>query len=241
MPPRTHLELRPPQRWLSLAFLMLLTGCQSLSTASSPRLRVIDLSADAGTLDIYQGAHALAYNLVYGNVTSYVTLAPGTITTTVVPAGSKQTISAEKTTLVPGSQYTLLLHGQLAALRQTLLIDQAPTQPASVGPMVRFLHQAERTGPVDIYFVPAGTRLSARSTVLITLPSGVTTGYLPVPAGAGTVMILPAGTRPASSLALHTSRQVEYLPGSARTMILLDASPTLARSLDVIEADDLEP
>ncbi len=235
---RVHLAPHRARLGIVLACLGLLTGCQSFTTASTtPRLRVIDLSADAGALDIYQGGHAIAYNLGYGTVTSYIALTPGSSITTVVPAGSRQILSSAKAAFVAGGQYTLLIHSSLASLQQSFLADQ----PTAIGASVRVIHQAERNGAVDLYLVPDGRRIASTMAVALHLAPGVVTAYLPVPEGIGTAIVLPAGTRPsAASLALHTGRQIDYTHGSARTLILLDAPPTVARSLNVIETVDGE-
>ena len=221
-----------------LSCLLLTTGCQNFQTGSSTvRLRVIDLSADAGALDVYRGGHGVAFNLDYGSVTSYVAVRPGVAGTIVAHAGSHQTLSAANATLLPGSQYTLLVSSPLASLQQTLLTDQPPTS----SPSIRLVHQAERTGPVDVYLVPAGHRLASLTPIAINLAPGAVTSYLPVSEGICAAIILPAGTHPSTgTAALHTGRRMEYLHGAAHTLILLDASPTLAHGLDVIETLDTE-
>jgi len=60
-----------------------LSGCQGIvASQSGSQVRIIDASPDAPGLDIYQNNAALAYNLGFGTITSYVPIDPGTYTTT---------------------------------------------------------------------------------------------------------------------------------------------------------------
>src|SRR3954471_5966242 len=60
-----------------------LSGCQGIvSRPSGSQVRIIAASPDPPGLDIYQNNAALAYNLGFGTITSYVPIDPGTYTTT---------------------------------------------------------------------------------------------------------------------------------------------------------------
>src|SRR5271167_3214679 len=103
-----------------------LTGCQAVvSTAPEAQVRVVDASPDAPGLDIYQGSTALAYNLGFGTVTSYVPLPPDVYTISATSAGTKQTLSSSKATLVASAQYTVLIGNSAASLMQVILKDQS--------------------------------------------------------------------------------------------------------------------
>ncbi len=221
--------------------LLLLAGCQSFTTASSvAHLRVIDLVPDATAVDIYQGGTALAYNLSYGTVTSYIPASPGTSTIRVDVAGSKQVLSEVNGTLSAGGHYTVLLNNSAIHPQQVLLTDHAAAQ--SVGSSsLRLIHQAGRAGSVDVYLVPAGQRLTAVTPLVSNLAPGANLGYLPIATGVYTAVILPAGTVPTSStIAAHTGAQLEYEAGTLRSLILTDAPPTQPYSVQVIATVDAE-
>jgi len=226
---------------LCLALAALLTGCQSLSSTSSlARLRVINLSSDSGTLDVYHGNDAVAYNLSYGTVTSYVPLATGTATITTDTAGSRQVLSSLKQVFNPGGRYTMLVTNFAATLQPIILNDQVPPQ-SEAKPSVRIIHQALHTGAVDVYLVPAGQRLSSVTPLVVNLAPGAVTGYLAVPSSVFRVVMMPTGVVPASqSATLHTGAQINYLAGSARSLILLDAPPSLEAGVQVITTIDNE-
>jgi hypothetical protein len=222
----------------------MLIGCQSLSSANSfARVRVIDLSPDAPALDVYQGNNAVAYNLNFGTVTSYVPVAPGGSTFTVAPAGSRQVLSSVEGTFTAGTLYTVLVNSPAVSLQQTILTDhsQSPVSKTSSAPSVRLIHQASRMGAVDVYLVPAGQRITSVSPIVTNLPPGGNSGYLTVPACLCAAVMLPAGTVPSASLASHIGTQIDYGSGTARTLILLDPQLASSSRLQVITTIDADP
>jgi hypothetical protein len=222
----------------------ILAGCQSFRTAnSSAMVRVIDVSPDAPALDMYQGDNAVAYNLNFGTVTSYIPVPPGNSTFTVAPAGSRQILSTVQGTFNAGTLYTVLVDNPAINLQQVILTDRGQTaaSKASQAPSVRLIHQAARIGAVDIYLVPAGKRLSSVRPVVSNLAPGSSTGYLVVPTCTCAAVMLPAGTAPSAGAASHIETQANYGIGSARTLILLDPPPTSSSGLQVITTVDADP
>lgn len=195
-----------------------LSGCQGIDL-NSPQLRVIDASPDAGVLDSYQDNTALAYNLVFGTVTSYVPLASGAYTLAADRAGTRQTLVAGNATLAPGKQYTAIVGNIAAGLQQTILLDQS--QPAPSGEIaLRFLQQATRSGAVDVYLVP---RSGKPNNIAINLSFGANSGYISVPAGTYAIDVVPTGTTLVSStVTLLSGPQNDYPSGAVRTIVLID-------------------
>jgi len=223
---------------LSPAFAVL-SGCQAVvSTPSSSQVRIIHASPDAPGLDLYQGTGALAYNLGFGTVTSYVSLTPGTYTINADSAGSRQVLSSAKGTFAASAQYTVLIGNLSANLQQFILKDQA--QPAPSGQVsLRFIDQATRTAPVDIYLVPAGQKLTAITPLLTNFSFPTNTGYLNLPTGTYTLVMVPTGTIPTSTTVVtYTGTQITYTAGSATTLILIDQQLVTAPGLQVITAPD---
>src|ERR1700746_1063490 len=127
-----HLD-RPAARLLAaVAILGTLTGCQAIvSSAPEAHVRIINATPDAPRIDLYQDSNALAYNLDFGTVTSYIPLAPGAYNITANTAGTRQVLSAAKPTLATSGQYTVLIGNNVASLQQLTLADQS--QPAPPG------------------------------------------------------------------------------------------------------------
>ena len=226
---------------LAVAATLTLTGCQAvISSAPEAQVRVIHATPDTPGLDIYQGPNALAFNLDFGAVTSYIPLTPGTYTINADSAGSKQILSSAKATFAASTQYTVLLGNSTANLQQLTLTDQ--NQPAPAGQVaLRFVNQATRAGAVDIYLVPAGQRVASVSPLVTGIAFGTNTGYLNVPASIYSLIMLPAATVPVGAAVSYTGPQITYPAGSARTIILIDQPLTTSSGLKVITAEDFDP
>jgi hypothetical protein len=236
-----HLVRRPARIASVAAILSILSGCQAI--VSSPpvsQVRIITASPDAPALDIYQGDTALTFNLGSGTITSYIPLSAGNYTINAETAGSRQILSTSKAIFAPSTQYTVLIGNSASSLQQLTLTDQS--QPAPAGQIsLRFINQATRTGAVDIYLVPAGQKSTAVTPLVTGVAFGANTGYLNVPAGTYSLVMLPAGTVPNSTnVVTYTGAQVNYSAGTARTIILIDQQLVTTPGLKVITAEDFD-
>lgn len=222
--------------------LALLTGCQAVvDSAPRSQVRLVAVSPDAPALDFYEGPNALAYNLGFGALTSYIAIPPGAYTIAANTTGTRQTLSSAKVILAASTQYTVLVGNPAATLQQLLLTDQSQTAPPGQISL-RFIDQATRTGAVDVYLVPSGQKLAAVPPLLSGVALNTNTGYLDVPTGAYTLVMLPAGVAPAtSSPAAYTGTKVAYTAGSARTIILVDQQFATTPGLQIITTDDFDP
>ncbi len=236
-----HLVCRAARLALLTASLGVLSGCQAIvDSTPQPRVRMIHATPDAPALDIYDSSTALAYNLGFGTLTSYIPLTSGNHTIAAATAGSKQTLISSRTTFASAAQYTILLGGATGSLQQLILPDQA--QPAPAGQVsLRILDQAARPGAVDIYLIPAGQKLATLTPFLTGVAFNTNTGYLDIPNGAYTLVIVPAGTLPTSAAASYTGAQITYPSGSARTILLIDQQLAASSGLQVITAIDFDP
>ena len=217
MAPSPH----PVRRLVRLGLLALLAsalpGCQSLNMGSA-QLRMIDASPDVGLIDTYQNNSALAYNLGFGAITSYVPMAPGAYALAADKAGTRQTLVTGNTTLIAGRQYTQIVGNTAGALQ----LDQStPAPPGEI--QLRFVQQATRSGAVDVYLVPKIGGIMASSRIAVNLAFGANSGYLSVPAGTYAMVVVPAGTTlvPAT-VTLLSGAQIEYSSGAVRTVVLID-------------------
>jgi len=229
-------------RLTGLALLGALAGCQSI-TGTSPvsEVRVIDASPDAPAMDIYQGGTALAYNLGFGTVTSYVGIGPGATTIAADTAGTKQQLSTARGTFAASTQYTVLIGNVAANLTETVLTDQSGPAPAG-NISLRFLDQATRyTMGVDVYLVPQGQTVLVATPVLTNVVFGSDSGYINVPVDTYSVVLLPTGTVPvAATIPIYAGAQVAYSAGAVRTLILLDQQVLANPGFQVITADDYD-
>jgi Domain of unknown function (DUF4397) len=223
------------------AIVATLTGCGSISANPSiSQVRVVAASPDTPGVDIYQGSEGLAYNLRFGTITSYVPVTPGTYAISAATAGTRQTLSLAKPTFAGANQYTVLIGNTLNSLQQLTLRDQNhPAPPGEIS--LRFVDQATRSGPVDVYLVPAGHALITVNPTLTNVHFGDNTGYQTLPAGTYTLVMVPTGIVPTSgTIPTFTGPRLEYSPTSARTIILLDQPLPVTSSLQVITAIDYD-
>jgi hypothetical protein len=213
----------------SAAAVLCLLGTSSCGTVTGTstsigQLRIIQSSPDSGGLDIYASTGAIAYNLGYGTVTSYVPVTPSTYTITADTAGSKTVLSTVKATLAASKQYTLLISNSAASLQTQVLTDQA--QPAPSGAVsLRFLDEAQSVGTIDLYLVPTGSTLLQVNPLPggQALVFGANTGYLNVATGTYTLYVVADGTVISSTtVPLYTGASTTYPAGSARTVLILD-------------------
>jgi hypothetical protein len=219
-----------------------LSGCQSIDmgAANTAQLRVIDASPDAPGIDAYQNGSALAYNLGFGAMTSYVPMTPGAYTLAADREGTRQALASLAAGLSAGHQYTVIVGNIAAAMQQTLLVDQS--QPAPAGQIaVRLVNQATRAGTVDVYLVSATGKLAMSSPIATGLNFSANSGYLALPAGTYALAVVPAGTVPVSTtVTLLSGAQVEYASGSVRTVVLIDHAAGPVAGVQAIVADDAE-
>jgi hypothetical protein len=236
-----HLVRSAPRVVAAAATLVLLTGCGAIVSSPVSQVRVVTASPDAPRLDIYQGSNPLAHNLGFGTVTSYIPLSPGSDTIAANTTGTRQLLSVSKTNFASSGQYTVLIGNSAANMQQITLTDQS--QPAPAGEIaLRFIDQATRVAASDIYLVPAGQKLTTITPLVTNLLFGGNTGYLNIPTGTYSLVMLSTGTVPSSAIAApYTGPQVTYSAGSAHTVILIDQQLSSTPGLQVITASDFDP
>jgi hypothetical protein len=225
-----------------------LSGCQGI-TMNSAQLRVLDASPDAGVIDSYQNSAALAYNLGFGTMTSYIPMSPGVYNLASEKAGTRQILAASTETLAANKQYTEIIGAGLANLQQTLFLDEST--PAPSGRIaVRVINATTRAGAVDVYLVPMApsfSKVMSASPLAVNLGVGANSGYIDQPEGTYAIDVVPTGTVLASStVTLYSGAQVAYASGAVRTVVLIDQAPVgtqhaaLTPGVQAIVAEDVD-
>jgi len=183
----------------------------------------------------------LAYGVEFGAASTYVPLTPGNVRLSANTANTTQMLIASNAPLAAGKQYTAVVTNVAASLQETIYADQ--TTPAPTGDVaVRVIDAATRAGNVDLYMVPANGKLTATAAVRAGVAFGASTGYVLVPAGTYSLVVVPAGTAPTNqALPLMTGPQTNYVAGAVRTVVLVDHPNTSMPGVDAITANDYDP
>jgi len=225
----------------SLAITISLSACENVATYTQPTaVRVIDASYIAPAANFLVENQLLAANVGLGTITPYGTLAPSSSAAIEMTAatGSSALLSSSSP-LLAGNQYSIFLSdsiGTSTAYLITVLQDQQTQAPTGRADF-RFLNQAEMTGAVDIYMVPAGTAIADAVPLVTNLPVNGPVSYVGFQAQTVTMIITPTGvTTPA-----YTSNPIQLIGGEARTVLIMDAKLTSSPPVTVTMADDAGP
>jgi hypothetical protein len=224
---------------LSLAAALGLSSCTNVAGFSPTSLvRVIDASYIAPAVNIYVANTLFAGNVGQGYISNYGTVKPsGAAVIKVTQANHGTVLVTASATLKAGAQHSVFLTDNGASPTQyivTVLEDQQ-TPAASGHSAFRFLNQAPRTGPVDVYMVPGGTTLANSIPLCTSLPVGSTCGYVSFASESVTMVITPAGTVTPK----YTSTALGLTGGEVRTVVIVDSQLTNDPPVQVVIAKDV--
>ncbi|GEM_PF-220334 len=161
-------------------------GTEYVEPMKKAMLRVIHLSPDAPTVDVWVNEVAAAVtDLAFPNGTSYLDVDEGTYKFDVVPAGGAIGDSVYDVTLdlMGDKSYTAVALGRLASFSALALEDDFANLDAGKF-RVRAIHAAADVGEVDIWVIPSE---GAPSILYEDVPFGVAGAYLDLDAGSYTL------------------------------------------------------
>lgn len=224
----------------SLVLAVALTACTYVAGFSQPSLvRVIDASYIAPAVNVTVEGVLVAGNIGQGTITDYGTITPSAnaqIKVTAATGGA--TLVESNGTLLSGHEHSVFITDNGAAPTEytvTVLEDQqiAAAQGHSA---FRFLNQAPKTGPVDIYMVPSGSTLANTIPLVTALPVGNTAGYISFTSQTVTMVITPTGTLTPK----YTSTPIALTGGEVRTVLIVDTQLTSNPPVEVFIANDVD-
>jgi hypothetical protein len=224
---------------LSLACTLGLSSCTNVAGFSQPSLvRVIDASYIAPAVNLYVENTLFAGNVGEGYISNYGTTRPSPAAVIkVTQANGGAALVTASATLNAGAQHSVFLTDNGASPTQyivTVLEDQS-TPAAGGHSAFRFLNQAPRTGPVDVYMVPGSTTLANTIPICTSLAVGSTCGYVSFASQTLTMVITPAGTVTAK----FTSTALGLTGGEVRTVVIVDSQLTSDPPVQVVIAKDV--
>jgi hypothetical protein len=223
----------------ALAIAMGISACQVVSSFSQPSLvRVIDASYIAPAVNIYVENTIFAGNVGEGYISNYGTAAPNPAAqVSVTSAVGGASLVTAAVTLTAGAHHSVFLtdNGSTPTLYNVSVLEDASIPAASGHSSFRFLNQAPRTGPLDVYMIPAGTTMANTIPICTNIPVGQTCGYISFASQTVTMVITPAGlTTPK-----YTSTPLGLTGGEVRTVVMVDSQLTSNPPVNVVIADDV--
>jgi hypothetical protein len=224
---------------VSLALGLGLTACENVATYTQPSLvRVIDASYIAPAADVIVEGTLIAANIGQGSITPYGTLpASNNAVIKVTAATGGATLVTTNGTLLAGHQHSIFLTDNGAAPTSytvTVLEDQQ-VAAATGHSAFRFLNQAPKVGPVDVYMIPSGSTIDKATPIATALPVGATAGYISFTSQTVTMVIVPTGTVTPQ----YTSTAMALTGGEVRTVLIVDTQLTSDPPVQVFIANDV--
>jgi len=224
---------------VSLALALGLTACENVATYTQPSLvRVIDASYIAPAADVIVEGTLIAANIGQGSITPYGTLpASNNAVIKVTAATGGATLVTTNGTLLAGHQHSIFLTDNGAAPTSytvTVLEDQQ-VAAATGHSAFRFLNQAPKVGPVDVYMIPSGSTIDKATPIATALPVGATAGYISFTSQTVTMVIVPTGTITPQ----YTSTAMALTGGEVRTVLIVDTQLTSDPPVQVFIANDV--
>jgi len=225
----------------SLAAAFALSSCENVTGYTQPSLvRVIDASYIAPTVNVVVESELLASNIGQGTITPYGTLpANNAALIQITAATGGPALATANGTLLAGHQHSVFLadNGAAPTSYEVTILEDQQTVAASGHSAFRFLNQAVKIGPVDLYMVPAGTTLANAIPLVTGLPAGGTAGYISFTSQTVTMVVTPTGlTTP-----FYAYTPMALTGGEVRTVLLMDTQLTSNPAVAFTVADDAGP
>jgi hypothetical protein len=223
----------------ALAVAISFTACENVASYTQPSLvRVIDASYIAPAVNVEVEGTLLAANIGQGTITPYGTLpASNDAAIDVTAATGGATLVSTSGTLLAGHQHSVFLtdNGAAPTSYQVTILEDQQVAAAQGHSAFRFLNQAPKTGPVDVYMVPAGTTLANTIPLVTALPVGATAGYISFTSQTVTMVITPTGVLTPK----YTSQTIALTGGEVRTVLIVDTQLTSNPPVTVFMASDI--
>lgn len=226
----------------SVSLVLLTTGCQTITGATSATgvlVRLIDAADSLATYDVFAGQQALAFGAGFQSITNYTGLAPGSYQIKANVSGTKTQVAGTVIgRFTVGNDYTILLPFDFP--NESPIVVQDETQSAGGFFDIRFINEGSNVGSVDVYALPNGTNLTDAKPVIVNAPVGFIGTYLSLPPGTYKIVILATGTVPTpKTVPLFVTTATTFAQGQVRTLILVDSQLTVNPPVNLLIASDV--
>ncbi|MFO1253739.1 MAG: DUF4397 domain-containing protein [Inhella sp.] len=154
------------------------------SGGGNARLRLLNLSTDLGSLDLYTGDTARQTGVAAAALSPYVELGAATYTLKLRRAGGATDLLTGDRTLAKDEAYTAVVWGRESQLTVvTLSESEKLSELASGKTLVRVYNASADLGSVNVYLTSAAADLDASSPSHASLGAGQLSGYVSLGTG----------------------------------------------------------
>jgi hypothetical protein len=119
---------------------------------------LVNVSPNAGNIDVFLNGSPVVYSLPYGVDTGYFSVQPGTYTLSIDSAGNTTPWYNQGISFAPGVAYSVFVIDSVSNLHTAVVVDSA-TVPSADSVRLRFFNFSPNTPAVDV--VLSGTIVSA--------------------------------------------------------------------------------
>lgn len=135
---------------LLLALLVLcVISCNKSTPASTTNLRFINLSPNAGALDVYANSSLVVGNVGYGSASSYQSINAASTAVSFTQAGTTSMIGSGTVAFNANSYYSAIVYDSVATIKGNLFQDDR-TAPPTGKAFIRFFDYANVNSSIDI-------------------------------------------------------------------------------------------
>jgi hypothetical protein len=217
-----------------------LSACEDVASYTQPSLvRIIDASYIAPAVNVVVEGVELAANIGQGTISPYGTVPANKAALIDVTAATGGTaLVTTNGTLLAGHQHSILLtdNGAAPTSYEVTILEDQQISAAQGHSAFRFLNQAPKTGPVDVYMIPSGQTLANTIPIVTALPVGATAGYISFTSQTVTMVITPTGVITPK----YTSASLALTGGEVRTVLIVDTQLTSNPPVEVFMANDVD-
>lgn len=156
------------------------------SSSDGPsQLRVLNLSSDVHSLDLYTDADRRFSSAAVGALSEFISLDAATYTLKLRKAGGDQDLLSSDRTLAKDEAYTAVVWGREAQLQlATLPENEDATAITSGYAKIRVYNASADLGAVDVYLTSSATDLSTTTPLQTSIGNASLSGYQSLGAGA---------------------------------------------------------
>jgi hypothetical protein len=215
-----HQQIRFMKKLINLLLLSMLlisiASCKKSSTTSTTNMRFINLSPNAGALDVYANSSLVVGSVGYGSASSYQTINAASTAISFTQAGTTSMVGSGSISFNPNNYYSAIVYDSVSIIKGNLFQDDRTAPPAGKA-FLRFFDYANVNSSIDI--IRSGTTpvklFSSRNYIdHITTQSYI--GYTAIDPGVFNVAAVVAGT----SSNITQLPNFEAVAGKSYTIVL---------------------